>query len=147
MRRDRHVEQAAVASFRVQRFAASDIGRVVMDPVSLLAASLLGIASLPPDAVKISVNPSHRPAHVALRLTPKRGSGARCKHGTPPATPPAVEAMQRQPAGSAPPDIADRASAAPIALLVVSGHALRRVAARDGPTPIPLLLQTRSLLI
>jgi hypothetical protein len=118
-----------------------------MDPVSLLAASLLGIASLPPDAAKIGLNPSHRSAHVVSRLGRNRRNGARCKHGTPPATPPAVEAMQRQAAGSAPRDTVGPAPAAPIPLLILSGHGLRPVGERDGPTPIPLLLLTRSLLI
>lgn len=118
-----------------------------MDPVSLLAASLLGIASLPPDAAKMSVNPSHRPPHVASRFTRNRGSGNRCKHGAPPATLPAVEAMQRPAGGSAPPDIVDPAPAEPIPPLIVFGHGVRRVGERDGPAPIPLLLLTRSLLI
>lgn len=119
-----------------------------MDPVSLLAASLLGIASLPPDAAKIiSVNPSHRPAHLVSRLSRNRGNGTRCKHGAPPATPPALDAMQRQAGGSAPPDMVDPAPAAPSPPLVLSGLGLRRIGERDGPRPIPLLLLTQSLLI
>jgi len=118
-----------------------------MDPVSLLAASLLAIASLPPEAVKIGVNPSHRAAHVLSRISRNGGHGARCKHGTSPATPPAVEAIQRQAGGSAPPDMADAPRAAPIPALILSGHGLWRIGERDGPTPIPLLLLTQSLLI
>jgi hypothetical protein len=146
MRRIDTSSKRSVASFCVQRFAPSDIGRVVMDPVSLLAATLLGTASLPPDAAMINVNPSQRAAHVVSRISRNGGHGARCKHGTSPATPPAV-ATQRQAGGSAPPDMADPAGASPIPVLILSGHGRRRIGERDGPTPIPLLLLTQSFLI
>jgi len=118
-----------------------------MDPVSLLAASLLSVASLPPAAAKIGVTGSQRPTHAAGRLTRKRGNGSRCKHGTPATTAPPMETMQRQAGGSPPPDMGGPAPAAPVFALVVSGHGLKRAGERDGPTPIPLLLLTRSLLI
>ena len=118
-----------------------------MDPVSLLAASLLSVASLPPAAAKIGVTGSQRPTHAAARLTRKRGNGSRCKHGTPATTAPPVEAMQRQAGGSAPPDMAGPAPAASVFALVFLGNGLKGAGERDGPTPIPLLLLTQSLLI
>jgi hypothetical protein len=128
-----------------QPFAASDIPSTMIEPVSLLAASLISLAPLP---VRAGTDPgaSLRATRAIPRLT--RGHRLpRCTHGARAAMVLPAEAAHWSAGGSPLPDLAGAAAGRPAPLFVAGGAHFLTGGERDQEAPIPLLLLTRSLLI
>src|SRR6266446_3446032 len=118
----------------------------MVESVSLLAASLVSLASVPAGA-ESGPSASRRPSLAAPRLTRNRRGAPRCNHGARGALGLPAEAAYRQAGGSAGPDVARPAAGVTAPLFIASGAQLQGTGERDQAAPIPLLLLTRSLLI
>jgi len=117
----------------------------MIEPVSLLAASLISLASLPGRA-ETDLGAWSRATRATTRLTRSRRS-PRCGHGGRAMMVLLTEAAQRPAGGSPLPDLDGAAASRPAPLFIADGALFQTAGERDREAPIPLLLLTRSLLI